>query len=240
VLLAMDTATQTASIALYDWQQEREPGADTGESRLLAEWTWLARRRQTQDLMATVQIMLRQLELTPADLTALAVTTGPGSFTGVRIAVSAVKGMGLGLAHPVASIGLPVLSVTAAPWLRAAQSAGAQVWANLQAGRGRFNWCVFNPSGSDPLWRPAAEDHQSGDVNELAAALGESAEPIWLVGEETIALRTAVVKLPHVTCIDAVSGMRRAGNLARLAARHLAHGQRDELGTLQPLYLRQP
>lgn len=279
VLLALDTATQTASIALYDWQLHTEShpqnagqpqssedstaaihlqAINTDTARLLAEWTWAARRRQTQDLTAAVQSLLAQAGHAARDLTALAVTTGPGSFTGVRIAASTAKGMGLGLPHPVAAIGLPVLSVTAAPWLAAAQSAGVQVWAYLQAGRGRFNWCIFEPGAtkyaaanpnSSPemqylLWRPGASDHHSGRLEDLVDALAACPAPVWLVGETTSTLLAAVHKLSptmqHVTAIDGVSGARRAGNLARLAALHLAHGNRDELAELQPLYLNQP
>ena len=68
----------------------------------------------------------------------LAVTTGPGSFTGVRIGISVVKGFALGLPQPPQLIGLPVLSVTAARFVPLAAAGGAVVWPLLQAGRGRF------------------------------------------------------------------------------------------------------
>jgi tRNA threonylcarbamoyladenosine biosynthesis protein TsaB len=94
MLLAMDTATNTASAAIYDH----------AAARLLAETTWEGRRRQTQELMVTVRHLLRMADVTPGALTALVVTTGPGSFTGVRIAISAAKGIGLGLdARPAVS-----------------------------------------------------------------------------------------------------------------------------------------
>ena len=87
MLLALDTATATASLALYELTRDT----------LVAEWTWQARRRHTQDLLGAAQTLLHQAGATPAALTALAVTTGPGSFTGVRIGISTVKGMALGL-----------------------------------------------------------------------------------------------------------------------------------------------
>ena len=106
MLLALDTATATASLALYDLAADH----------LLLEMTWDARRRQTQDLLVTVQRALDLVERTPQQITALAVTTGPGSFTGVRIGISTVKGIGLGLAPAPQVVGLPTLTVTAAPW----------------------------------------------------------------------------------------------------------------------------
>ena len=110
MLLALDTATTTASLALYDLAADH----------LLLEMTWDARRRQTQDLLATAQRALDLVERTPQQITALAVTTGPGSFTGVRIGISTVKGIGLGLAPAPQVVGLPTLTVTAAPWLAVA------------------------------------------------------------------------------------------------------------------------
>ncbi len=231
MLLALDTATATASLAVYNLTA----------GQLLAEYTWQARRRQTQDLLATAQAVLGQLDLSPAQLTALAVTTGPGSFTGVRIAISAIKGIGLGLPVSPLVIGLPTLCVTAAPWL---QTAGATtpvtfVCAYIQAGRGRYNWAFFEPG--DELRRPRADEHGAGGAAGFAAALAALApRPIWVAGEADGELAGALTGMAHISLLEPVGALRRAGQLARLAACHLAQGSRDDLAALQPLYLRSP
>lgn len=227
MLLAVDTATAAASVALYD----------LAGATLLAECTWQARRRHTQDLLTTAHALLAQMGATPAHLTALAATTGPGSFTGVRIALSALKGIGLGLAAPPQAVGLPTLSVTAAPWLEVAGASGAVVWAYIQAGRGRYNWASFDRG----YYLPGVADHHAGTAEEFAQALAATDDrPIWLVGELAPDLAAAAAPLDHVTCVDAVSAQRRAGVLAQLAARRLAAGQTDDLAALQPLYLQGP
>jgi tRNA threonylcarbamoyladenosine biosynthesis protein TsaB len=231
LLLAIDTATTTASLAIYDLTTQT----------LLAELTWEARRRQTQDLLVAAQQLLAQLALTPQQVTALAVTTGPGSFTGVRIGISTVKGMALGLPTPPRIVGIPTLCVTAAPWLPVLQKMqpASLLCAVIQAGRGRYNWVNFTPD--QPMWRPLATDHHSGTVAELAAALAQCApQAVVCVGETDPALMDALAPLPHVIVIDPVSGWRRAGPLAHLAALHLAAGVEDQLSTLEPLYLRAP
>ena len=252
MLLAFDTATSTASIALYDLETDQ----------LLAEWTWQARRRQTQDLLATTQKMLTQLDMTTDQLTALAATTGPGSFTGVRIAISAVKGMGIGLAHlgdrGPQIIGLPTLCVTAAPWLPLTPMVDGIpliVCAYIQAGRGRYNWIFFvndsldgtlgttlaHPVRQGLLPRPTPADHYAGVAAEFAEVLAQFApHPVWLVGEPAPDLDVALQDLAHVTTVDRVSGLRRAGHLARLAATCFQQGLADDLAMLQPLYLRNP
>lgn len=230
MLLALDTATTTAALAVYDLNQQQ----------LLAELTWEARRRQTQDLLSMAQTLLAQLDLTPQQVTALAVTTGPGSFTGVRIGISTVKGIALALPTPPRIVGLPTLAVTAAPWLPllAQLQPDGVICAVIHAGRGRYNWVNFTPQQT--LWRPGVADHHTGTGAELVTALAQAAHPLVCVGETDATLAAAVQSLPHVTVLDAVSGWRRAGQLARLAALHLAAGAEDQLSALEPLYLRAP
>lgn len=230
MLLAIDTATATISLAVYDM----------GAGQLLGETTWQARRRQTQDLLAGAEHLLGLLDLSPRDLTALAVTTGPGSFTGVRIGISTVKGMALGLPRPPRIVGVPTLGVTAAPWLDAAgaSSPNAIVCACIQAGRGRYNWATFGPG--DLLYRPGAADHCAGSAAEFAAALDDHrADSLWLAGEVDAPLRAAVAGNTRVRILDDVSGLRRAGQLARIASLLLAEGVEDG-DALQPIYLRSP
>ncbi|MBP7962480.1 MAG: tRNA (adenosine(37)-N6)-threonylcarbamoyltransferase complex dimerization subunit type 1 TsaB [Caldilineaceae bacterium] len=230
MLLALDTATTTASIALYDLETDH----------LLAELTWQARRRQTQELTPAIQDLLARMDLTPADITALAATTGPGSFTGVRIAISMAKGIALGLPALPTLIGLPTLSVTAAPWVDVAAklSPAPRIVACIQAGRGRYNWAAFSPA--HPLHRPGVDDHGAGKAVEFVATLAAFAAPVWLVGEVGEDLAASVAGLAHVNVVDNIFALRRAGHLARLAALHLAAGHWDDLATFQPLYLQAP
>ena len=242
MLLALDTATATASLAVYDLAADQ----------LLAEFTWQAHRQQTRDLLVTAQAVLAQVQVVPQQLTALAVTTGPGSFTGVRIALAAAKGLGLGLPSPPRVIGLPTLCVTAAPWLALAAAIRPvpQICAYMQAGRGRYTWAFF--VATRPLYRPGATEHTGGTASEFAQSLAERAQdqPLWLVGEVDAPLEIALSGLTQITHIDAisinaisinaVSSWRRAGHLAKVAALHLAAGTQDDLKTLQPIYLHTP
>ena len=228
MLLALDTATQTASVALYDRTADL----------LLAEQTWQARRRQTEETIPIIQEMLARLEIGTEQIDALAVTTGPGSFTGVRIAISVAKGIALGLSKPPQIIGLPTLCVTGGPFFVPAEAADVTICAFLQAGRSRYNW-VFLPPGSD-LYRPLADEHSFGKIDEFVAEVVEYDEPVWLVGEMNAEVRAAMAPHPRATLVDGVSGLRRAGMLARLAALHLAAGNEDDLDSLEPIYLREP
>jgi tRNA A37 threonylcarbamoyladenosine modification protein TsaB len=92
----------------------------------------------------------------------------------------------------------------------------------------------------NPLHRPGPADHGAGKVDAFAAALTEMDGTIWLAGEIGADLRDAVADLGHVRAVDNNIALRRAGQLAHLAAQHLAAGHADDLATFQPLYLQSP
>jgi len=252
MLLALDVASSICTVVLFD------PAGDA----VLAEKVWRSRRRQTEETLPAVAGVLAQAGAVMDDVGILAVTTGPGSFTGVRIGISVAKGIALGLPEPPELIGLPVLSVTAARFVPLA-APGADVWAVLQAGRGRFNWAAA--PADDPLWLPDADEHRAGQIEALVEALRAAGRPVWLVGELSSALRQDLQGLAHVRCIDPAvefdlpevykstpgfsngAGAERAGltesrgeGLARLAMRHLRAGSPACTAPLQPLYLRPP
>ena len=252
MLLALDVASATCTVVLFD------PVGGT----VLAEKVWRSRRRQTEETLPAVERVLTRAGAVMDDVGILAVTTGPGSFTGVRIGISVVKGIALGLREPPKLIGLPVLSAVAARFVPLA-APGADVWPVLQAGRGRFNWAAA--PADDPLWLPDAAEHRTGQVEALVAALQAAGRPVWLVGELSSALRQDLEGLAHVRCIDPAAdfdlpedykgtpgfsegaGAERAGltetrgeGLARLAMRHLRADSPACTAPLQPLYLRPP
>src|SRR5215831_2846543 len=125
LLLALDTSTSTASLALFD-----------GE-RVLSETTWLAGREHSTRLLIEVEVALDRVGKTATDLTGLVVARGPGSFTGVRVALSVAKGVAAGLGIP--AWGVNSLDVVAL----AAQPADLPVRAVIEAGRGRYATALY-------------------------------------------------------------------------------------------------
>ncbi|MCI0476781.1 MAG: tRNA (adenosine(37)-N6)-threonylcarbamoyltransferase complex dimerization subunit type 1 TsaB, partial [Anaerolineales bacterium] len=81
MLLAIDTATRTASIALYD------------AAGVHAETTWRSRENHTVELMAQVVRLFELAHATKEDVQAIGVALGPGSFTGLRVGMSVAKGL---------------------------------------------------------------------------------------------------------------------------------------------------
>ncbi len=84
-ILGIETATNVCSVCVLE------------NSQLIAEYTTNITKTHSQRLMPMIEHVLANVELIPKDIGAIAVSIGPGSFTGVRIGISAAKGMAMAL-----------------------------------------------------------------------------------------------------------------------------------------------
>lgn len=91
-ILALETAAKAVSAAV------------TEDGKVLAAAYQDTGLTHSRTLMPLVELLLRNTGLTPADLDAVAVSAGPGSFTGVRIGVSAAKGLAWAADKPCAAV----------------------------------------------------------------------------------------------------------------------------------------
>jgi tRNA threonylcarbamoyladenosine biosynthesis protein TsaB len=219
MLLAIDTATRVASIALYD------------QTGILAEASWRSENNHTVELLPAIERMIAQQGRVPADLAAVAVAMGPGSFTGLRIGLAIAKGLALALDIPI--IGVATLDVTA----YAAGDPGMRVWAVLELGRGRLCVAPYRFAEGLPLLdgelTKVRSDHWRVDTD----------EPVLVSGEVSPALADHLLASDNadILAISSLAGsLRRAGYLAELAWDRLASGTVDDLDTLEPLYAQQP
>ena len=85
MLLAIDTATHYAGLALY------------GEGQVWAEENWRSAMTHSVELMPRIRRMLSTQQVAVEALAGIAVSLGPGSFTGLRIGLAAAKGLALPL-----------------------------------------------------------------------------------------------------------------------------------------------
>ena len=122
MILAIDTSTQWLSLALYDSENEVFP----------FEKTWRSTRRHTIELAPAVAEILHDGGIVAKDLPAIAIATGPGSFTSLRIGLAFAKGMAL--ANHAALIGVPSLDVLAF----SIPAASMPLICVLQAGRSKL------------------------------------------------------------------------------------------------------
>jgi tRNA threonylcarbamoyladenosine biosynthesis protein TsaB len=103
LILAIDTALDACAAAVLD----------TGSSRLIARESQPMKRGHAEALMPLIARVMKEAGLPFAALDRVAVTAGPGSFTGLRVGLSAARGFAL--ATGKAAVGLTTLSAYAAP-----------------------------------------------------------------------------------------------------------------------------
>jgi len=218
MLLAIDTATYVAGLALYD------------RGQVLAEEVWHSAMTHTVELMPRVQRMLNTHQVAVESLVGIGVSLGPGSFTGLRIGLAAAKGMALPYRLPL--VGVPTLDVEAYPF----QRAGQPVWGVIRAGRGRLAVACYD--NVDGTWSQTIPP----TLTTIEGLCDLATEPAVFTGEideqGASALRERLGQ--RATIPSAAIRLRRPACLAELAAARLSRDDVDDVATLAPIYLQHP
>ena len=217
--LAIDTSTDTAGVALVS------------DGALLFETTWHCGRNHTRQLMPNLEHMLRQTGIDRSALTAVIVALGPGSFNGLRVGVSAAKGLAFALGIPIVGIG----SLEAAAWQYALT--GLPVAAIFGAGRGEIATATYRLQRNQ--WSRFTEERLT-TANKLA---DQTTEKTLFCSDATSGATVAEIKErlgAKAVLPSPVTDLRRAAFLAELGLKRLQVGDVDDAATLQPVYLRRP
>ena len=208
-VLAVDTATMAGGVALLDGERV------VGESLLDVRTT------HSERLMFAVDRALADAGWGATTLDGLAVTVGPGSFTGLRIGLAAVKGLALALSRPIAAV--PTLEAMAAglPW------AARPVCPVLDARKGEVYAGLFRWDGTAMR---AEWDAVALSPHALAERL---TEPVIGVGDGA-----ALVLSPLMTLAAPVRRGPSAAVVGWLGAQRLRQGEIVGAAALVPFYLR--
>ena len=253
MLLALDTSTHLASLAI----------CESGELR--AEYTWDVGTSHSIELLQRLEWFVKERGITLHQLSAVAAAIGPGSFTGIRVAVTVAKTLAFSLDVPL--IGISTLDSIA----YSQATASLPVCALMEAGRGEFYAAIYHQVVRDqaPAARRSAERspgegawaartlpvggavrqdglywQRQGEYRVVTAEeLGqEITQPTLLCGDLSAGgVRKLAGMLGTLALfVSPLASIRRAGLLAELAAQRLEQGELDDPLTLEPLYVRRP
>lgn len=216
--LAIDTSTETAGLALVR------------DGRLLAELTWRCGQNHTTQLLPNLNHLLRQLDLNMQAITGVIVARGPGSFNGLRVGVSAAKGLAFSLDVPIVGIS----SLAAEAYQHA--STGLPVCPVFNAGRGEIATALYRQRDSE--WQKIMEEQ----ITTVDALCSQIPERMVFCGEYVHKIAAQIMDSLRDKAVipSELAGLRRAGFLAELGLRRLKAGENDDPATLQPVYLRRP
>ncbi len=223
MLLAIDSSTRTASLALYNAEG------------IHAESTWRSRENHTVELTMQIVRLLELARLPKTDLEAIGVALGPGSFTGLRVGMSVAKGLAYGLNLPL--LGIPTLDALA----HAHAWQPLPLWAILAVGRGRYAVARYTARRGAVKRAGDYALVDAAGIADLACAQvtsDEKAARAFFCGDIDAALAHLLVERIGTRAAIASPALnaRRAGFLAELVWARWQRGESDDRASLAPMY----
>ena len=214
LILAFESSARPASVALLR------------DGQLLSQYSQCSQLTHSRTLLPMAEDMLKNAELTLDDVDLFAVAHGPGSFTGIRIGVSTVKGLAWASDKPC--VGVSTLEAMAWHGL----AAGGLICPVMDARRSQVYNALFEIRDGKPA--RLTEDRPIS-LEELTAELASYDWPVFLVGDgaELTAKALAAAGLPYTVAPENLRWQSAWG--VAMAAQDKTPGSAD---TLLPVYLR--
>ncbi|NNG01684.1 MAG: tRNA (adenosine(37)-N6)-threonylcarbamoyltransferase complex dimerization subunit type 1 TsaB [Desulfobacteraceae bacterium] len=217
ILLALDSATESCSVAVLE------------DENLLTELTDISGQTHSKHLMVLVETALRMTNLSIQDMDVLAVTRGPGSFTGLRIGLSAAKGLAAATRKQI----IPVSCLEALAW----QSGFSDrlIYSVIDARRNEVYAAGYR--WSDDVLIKEQPEH----VCDVAEAIQAIREPCDFIGNGAVKYQQEITALLGSSAHFApgFNNMVRAATVGFLGFRQWKKDKRvTRLEELSPQYLR--
>jgi tRNA threonylcarbamoyladenosine biosynthesis protein TsaB len=219
LVLGIDTATRIASVGLVF------------EGRVLAEETSLAASNHAETLLPSILRVLELAQRSLAEVQGLGVSIGPGSFTGLRIALGTVKGFAYALKQKVVSVAtLEALARTVTDW-------EGNICPVLDARKGEVYTALFYRNRDGQLKRLSADLVVSPrefffQLEEPCSFLGDGLERYGDLLQERCG--------PKARLLPFASHHPRGGVIASMGWERLRRREADDLSALVPRYVRRP
>lgn len=218
-ILALESSGLVASVAMLQ------------DDKLIGEFTTNLKKTHSQTLLPMLDSVVQMLEIDLKTIDAIAVSKGPGSFTGLRIGSAAAKGLGLALDKPI--IGVPTVDAIAynlygtdkliCPMMDARRQ---QVYTGLY---------TFNEGGFEVL-----TPQKAVAVADILNEVNELKRPVIFLGDGVPVYKALIQE--QITCpylfAPAHLSYQRAGALAALASIYYREGKTESAKAYRPDYLR--
>ena len=225
IVLGIDTSAKTGSVAL------------TEGASLLGEFTVAMERMHSERLMPAIDALLNVSTVRLKDVGLIAVTRGPGPFTGVRVGITTAKTLAYGLGVP--AVGVPTLDAIA----YAHRHSTRDLCVLLDARKKEVYAARYEPANrpDDGIGLMRLGEQRCVALEEI---LGDIDHDTLFVGDGVAAYREAIVErlASRAHFGDSESGIARGHAVASLGhARHSSHpSNATDAADLAPLYLRRP
>jgi tRNA threonylcarbamoyladenosine biosynthesis protein TsaB len=199
-------------------------------NRILADFTFEARNDSLEKIVANIDFVLKEANLTLDDIQGFGVGLGPGSWTGIRVGVTVAKILAFSADKPVS--GVPTLEVLAYN----ARNIPGIICPIINAGAGDTVYAALYRTTDGTVSRIG--EYYVGDIQGLSEIIKE---PTVFVGTEAQTYRQLIRQAlgsPNIA-LEAVEGVPKGATSALLAAIRLKRGENDDVLSLAPLYLKE-
>lgn len=221
LILAVDTSTMVGGVALING------GA------LIGEHVLNVRATHSERLMSSVDATLSGADVVPGDLDAIACGIGPGSFTGVRIGVSAAKGMSYALGIPLVGVStLDALAYGCGPGF-------SEVWCMVDARHRRCWSACYEPSANLGAAKRIS-DYSLLHISEILGGAGLDGGSVLFTGDGALAYSDVLLSaFPGRGVVPpAALGILRPAQVGILGMEMLERGEGGDPARVVPMYLR--
>ncbi len=223
LILAVETSGRTGSVAIANGRQ------------LLAEAAFSTPVRHSAEIFPAVHGLLSRFNRHTDQIQHIYISVGPGSFTGLRIAVTMAKTMHLANAAKIVAVDtLDVIAANAGDYTETEGKELKKIATILDAKRGQFFVAVYQ--NSDGRWIKTLPDCLMTAL-QFVQKFADTEEPIHLLGEG-LTYYTHLFKVPGIEFLDSRYWCPRAKNVHLLGYEMACEGQFADPITLEPTYLR--
>jgi len=218
-LLAIDASGIAGSVAYIK------------EGKLAGEYYICDKLTHSQTIMPMLEDMKALLNINLEEIDAVAVTSGPGSFTGLRIGVTAAKALALALEVPI--VGVPTLDTMA----HAMVYTEYLICPIMDARRNQVYTALYKWE-AHTLKR--LTDHMAVDIEEYVVELNKREEKVIFLGDGVGVYETRIREVLGEKAVFAPSfcNLQHASVLADVAAKLYEEGQSEDPSLFVPIYLR--
>ena len=229
MLLAIDASTNWASLALVDGDIVR------------ATRSWQIGQQHSVQIFGGIEQLLADGEARRNDITAIGVAIGPGSFNGVRVAVTVAKTLAFVWDVPI--VGVPTLDALAQAQRRESDQDCA-ILAVLEAGRDELYIGWYNLRDNADVVVCEGDITIAGAADRrLLAQVVLAGRPVLITGELTqthLSELAGIFEASQAIFAEPLAAPDRALGVADIARYRLAQGQADDRLALEPAYVRRP
>lgn len=219
LLLAIESSGLVASVAIMS------------EDKLIGEYTTNFKKTHSQTLLPMLDEVVRMTGISLGDVDAIAVSGGPGSFTGLRIGAATAKGLGLALDKPL--IHVPTVDALAYNLFGTNQV----ICPIMDARRQQVYTGLYTFDGD--VFKVLCQQKAVG-IEEIVQEINGMGSPVIFLGDGVAVYRDIIEKTIQVPCSFAPLHLnaQRAGALAALGKIYFEEGRLETADEHVPDYLR--